>query len=97
MPRIIAGLLILWGLFPNLYPFYILLRFIVCGVSGYTAYRYAQIGRDGSVWLFGAIAVLYNPILSFYLTREIWLPVDVLVAILFLWSAFRERRGADVA
>ncbi len=91
-PRGFAVLCLLWGLLPNPYIYYVFLRFVVCGVCGYTAYRYAQGGsRVSWVWLFGALAVLYNPILPLYLTREIWTPVDLATAALLLWSLFRGR------
>ncbi len=91
MPRIVAALFLLWGLVPNPYGYYILLRFVVCGVCSYTAFRYALDRRSGSAWLFGVLGVVYNPLFPVYLTREIWLIMDLVTAILLLWSLYRDR------
>lgn len=71
-----------------------LLRVVVWGVSGYTAYGYAQGGSSKLAWTFGGLAVLYNPLLPVYLAREIWMPIDLLTAIFLLWSALWDRRRA---
>jgi hypothetical protein len=91
VPQVIAALCLLWALLPNPYGFYVLVRIIVCGVCGYLAYQYE--GRQtASAWLFGLTAVVYNPIIPIYLPREIWMPIDLLMAVLLLWSANRDRR-----
>jgi hypothetical protein len=46
-----------------------LVRLVVCGVCGYTAYGYAKHELSGLAWLFGVIAIAYNPLLPVYLTR----------------------------
>lgn len=91
MVQVIAALCLFWGLLPNPYAFYMFLRVIVCSVSGYTAYRYGQDDLTASAWLFGTVAVLYNPIVPIYLSREIWMPIDLLTAILLLWSVRRDH------
>ena len=37
-----------------------------------------------AVWLFGFIAVLFNPLIPIHLSREIWQPVDIVCGILFM-------------
>jgi hypothetical protein len=93
MLRMVAAIVLLIGVLPNAYPFYILLRVVVCGVCAYTAYGYAQTANEKLTWLFGAIAVLFNPLLPVYLTRELWFPIDIATAILLFWSVFRDRRA----
>ena len=94
MPRLVAAIILLWALLPNPYGFYMLVRLVVFGVSGYTAYRYAQRNLSGLAWLFGVIAIAYNPLLPVYLTRAIWMPVDLLTAGVLVWSVFHDRRRA---
>ena len=91
MIRLITAVFLLWGLLPNPYAYYMLLRVVVCGVSGYTAYGYARAGSSKIAWTFGGLALLYNPFLPVYLTREIWMPIDLLTAIFLFWSVLRDR------
>jgi hypothetical protein len=89
---VITAVSLLWGLLPNRYAYYMLLRVVVCAVSVYTAHGYAQAGSSKFGWTFGGLVVLYNPFLPVYLTREIWMPIDLLTAIFLFWSALRDRR-----
>ncbi len=95
MAQVIAALCLFWGLLPNPYGFYILLRIVVCAVCAYLAYKY-EADQTALAWLFGIIAVVYNPIIPFYLTRELWMPIDLVTAILLLWSANRDRKRRGV-
>ncbi len=92
MSRIIAALLLILALLPNPYGFYVLVRVVVFGVCGYEAYRRARANLTARAWLFGTIAFVYNPILPLYLTREIWMPVDLFTAILLVWSTLRSAK-----
>jgi hypothetical protein len=91
MARLIAAIILLWALLPNPYGFCMLVRLGVCGYAGY---RYAQHDLSGLAWLFGVITVAYNPLLPVYLTREIWMPVDLFTAGLLVWSVVHDRRRA---
>jgi hypothetical protein len=68
------------------YGYYTLLRILVCAVGAYGAYLAYSAGRHGWTWTFGAIAVLFNPIIPVYLGREVWAPIDVGVGIVFVTS-----------
>ena len=94
MVRLIAAITLLWALLPNPYGFYMLVRLIVFGVCGYTAFRYAKHDDSGMAWLFGVIAIAYNPLLPVFLTRAIWMPVDLVTAGLLVWSVVHDRRRA---
>ena len=91
MVRLVGALVLLWGLLPNPYAYYMLLRLVVCAISAYTAYGYARNNRSRLAWLFGALAVLYNPLAPVYLSRTLWAPIDLATAILFVWSARRDH------
>jgi len=64
------------------YGYYQLLRWVVCGVAVYIAYKAYRWGKPWATWVFGFIAVLFNPILPVHLTREIWRPINITCAIL---------------
>jgi hypothetical protein len=40
------------------------------------------------IWLFGLIALLFNPIIPFYLSRQSWQISDVIIGIIFIVSTF---------
>ncbi len=40
-----------------------------------------------ATWLFGFIALLFNPLIPIHLSREIWQPIDVICALLFVIAA----------
>jgi hypothetical protein len=69
------------------YGYYQLLRLVVCGVGAYFAYSAYQWGKLRAVWVFGAIAVLFNPLLPVHLPREIWAVIDVLCGVMFLFCS----------
>ena len=70
------------------YGYYQLLRFVVCGVGVYVAYTAYTWQKKWAMWLFGFIALLFNPLIPIHLSQEIWQPIDVICAILFIVIAF---------
>jgi hypothetical protein len=70
------------------YAYYQFLRFVVCGVGAYVAWVSYNSKHVWTTWLFGLVAVLFNPLIPFHLSREIWQAVDVACAALFLTVAF---------
>lgn len=71
------------------YGYFTLLRIAVCAGSAYLAWEAGEADKETWVWVFGAIAVLFNPIIPIHLTREIWWPIDLAAGIFFLISIFR--------
>lgn len=88
IPSIIAILFLLgaFGHYP--YGYYVLLRFIVCGVAAYVAYISYESKLTWATWVFGIIAFLFNPIIKFHLGRELWQIVDLIAAVLFVIGIF---------
>jgi hypothetical protein len=61
------------------YDFYVLLRIVVWAVAGHTAWlAYSRKPKFWQIWLrlLGGLAVLFNPIAPFYLSRETWRVLD---------------------
>jgi hypothetical protein len=88
IPAIIAAVMLLGSLADWPYGYYQLLRFVVCGVSVYVAYTAHTWHKMWAVWLFGPIALLFNPLVPIHLSREIWQLIDVICAIIFLMFGF---------
>ena len=78
-----TGLLLL-ALFPLPYGYYQFLRIAVAVASGFIAYSSFSDGRQTWAITFGAICILFNPIIPIHLAREIWAPVDFVAAVIFL-------------
>lgn len=68
--------------------YYTILRFIICPLAAFTAFRFFKIGSIGWVWTFGVIAALFNPLIKVQLERETWQPIDIVTACLVAVSIF---------
>ncbi len=75
------------------YAYYQLLRWVVCGVGAYSAYMAHKSGRTSWAWVFGVIAVLFNPIVPFYLARNTWQVLDLAAAVPFLIFPFIKKQA----
>ena len=72
------------GFLPMPYGYYNLSRLVVCGCAIYFAYQLFQKEEKTFVWVFGFLAVLYNPIIPVYLyDKEIWMVVNIITGIVF--------------
>jgi len=87
IPGIIAALMLFGSLGQWPYGYYQLLRLVVCGVSVYIAFNAYQWHKIWAIWLFGFIAILFNPLIPIHLSRELWQTIDIVCAILFFVMA----------
>jgi len=88
VPCIIAAIMLFLALVPWPYGYYQLLRFVVCGVSAYLAFAAYNWHKLWATFLFGFIAVLFNPLIPIHLSRELWQPIDLICAVLLLFTVF---------
>jgi FtsH-binding integral membrane protein len=80
--RIIATLLLILAAFYRFpYSFYQILRWAVFAICGYSAYISFTQNKTRWVVSFALIALLFNPILSFHFSREIWQIFNIIAAI----------------
>lgn len=84
--RLIAAALLLTAVLDLPYGFYTLLRLVVTAIAIWSAIVEYRNGRDGWAWIFGFVALGFNPIVPVYLDREIWILIDLGVAVLFFVS-----------
>ena len=72
--------------------FYTLLRWVCCAVFAYSAVTSFQMKRMLWLWIFGALAVLFNPIFPAHLDRSLWIVADwfsigaVVIAAFVFWK-----------
>lgn len=86
--RVVAALILLGALGNHPYAYYQFLRWAVCGVTGYGAFTAHERKNVVWVWTFGVMAVVFNPIVPFYLQRETWQLLDIVAAVVLVISLF---------
>ena len=70
------------------YGYYQILRWVTCGVALFIAYQAYTWKQYWAIWIFGIIAILFNPILPITFSKEIWLPIDWVTAAIFVLGIF---------
>jgi hypothetical protein len=89
IPQVVAIGMLLWALNPdNPYGYYVLLRWICCGIFAYLSFQALERGKRDWVWILGITALIYNPIVSVHLTRGIWQVVNIVTIVIALASIF---------
>lgn len=76
------------------YGFYILLRLFTSGVCLYSAVKFKT---EWAKWIFGGLAVLYNPVLPIHLgDKDAWTVIN-LITIIYMWAALYFENKAKKA
>ena len=89
--------MLLWALVPvNPYGYYIILRFVICGISIYLAVRAHELGETTWIYAFAIAAIVYNPLIRIHLTREIWSVVNIATIVLIAWAIFALKPKGDL-
>ena len=70
------------------YGFFTLLRFVVFATTTYVAWMAYEEQKEKWVWIFGFVAVLFNPFFPVHLTREIWFVIDLISGVFLLATIF---------
>jgi hypothetical protein len=56
--------------------------------SSYIAYLSYRSEKEFWVWFFGFIAVIFNPLIPLYMSRNLWTKIDLVVGIFMVISIF---------
>lgn len=91
----ISAALLFLGSAPLPYGYYMLLRLVACGVFAFAAYIAHERKNQLLPWVYGLIAVLFNPIVKIHLPKEAWMFVDVGAAVLLLATAKTVRANTN--
>ena len=68
------------------YGYYTLLRWITCIASILVAFQAFEKNIDWAKVVFIVIAILFNPLAPIYFSRSIWIPIDIITVILFIFA-----------
>ena len=89
---LVLAAMMLLCLAPMPYGYFQLVRFVAMVAFGMIAYRYYVINKNIAAWVFGLLALLFQPLFKIALGRTIWNVIDVLVAILLIAIFVYEKR-----
>ena len=68
------------------YGYYIFLRWITCIASILVAFQAFEKNINWAKVVFIIVAILFNPLAPIYLSRNTWIPIDIITAILFIFA-----------
>jgi len=83
----ICAAMLFVGAAPMPYGYYTLLRLVACGVFAFAAFVAFDRKSKTLPWVYGLLAVVFNPIIKIYLPKEVWVLIDVGAGILLLATA----------
>ncbi|SHK60331.1 hypothetical protein SAMN04488007_3362 [Maribacter aquivivus] len=90
--KVILALLFFLCLLNMPYGYYELVRFVAFASFGFLAYKANQEDKSEQVFIYIALALLFQPFYKIALGREIWNMVDVVVGIGLLISIFIKNK-----
>ena len=82
-PAMLVAALAAWP-----YGYYVLLRWVTCAAAVFTTYQAWAWKRTWAVCLFAPMAILFNPLAPVHMTQEVWRPVDLMAAGVFIVGIF---------
>ena len=79
----IAAALSFIAVLPMPYGYYMFLRLAITIIGLYCAF--SVVDRESyDFWIMIGIAVLFNPIMPVFLTKALWVPIDIVLAVYFI-------------
>lgn len=91
-PAILAGIMLIIGIFPLPYGYFQLLRWIVCGIAVFIVYQAYTYKKAWVAIIFCVIAILFNPIRTIHFEKNVWQWIDAICAAVFITSIFFLRK-----
>jgi hypothetical protein len=87
----ILALLLILAVFPFPYGYYTFLR--IATTCGAILYCFHFVGKNqmNIVYLFALIGILFNPLIPVYFGKEIWMVIDIITAVLFIYFNYEKR------
>ena len=70
------------------YGFFTLLRLVVFTSMAYMVWMVSQEHKGEWIWIFGFLAILFNPFIPIRLNRDLWRVIDLIVGVFLLSSVF---------
>jgi len=83
--NIVLGVLLLLAILPFPYGYYTFLRLAVFIGGSFLAHQLYQRESIGWAVVLACIAILFNPLIPVYLSREAWFPIDLVSSGIFFY------------
>lgn len=96
VPAVIGAIFLFMAILGGSYELFVVMRWAVTAMAIWMAVVAGNLAKTPWVVVFVAIALLFNPIIPFYATREFWVPVDLAGLVLF-WAAGVNLRASKPA
>ncbi|MCH6199668.1 hypothetical protein MMU07_08760 [Aquiflexum sp. LQ15W] len=90
--KIVLSILLLICLLDMPYGYYQLVRLLALVGFGYLAYQAKKENNDNEMFIYGGLALLFQPFLKIPLGRGLWNIVDVVVGVGLLVSVFKKPK-----
>lgn len=74
------------------YSFYVFLRWMVALSAVYVSSEFCKSRIFGWAFVFGGLALLFNPVFPFYLAKASWAPIDLIAAVLFFLAGYSTNK-----
>ena len=94
-----AGLLIISNLVTFPVGFDTFVKMIICFTSGtiiFYAFKSAK-GINETIIIFSLILILFNPVISIYLERELWLLINLLTSGIYIYGYFNVLKNSKIS
>lgn len=82
--KIVGIIILLLALGSLPYGYYQFLRWAITIIGAYSAYLAYEQKNITWTWIFGLIAILFNPIIPFIFAKDTWQTIDVITAIIII-------------
>ena len=94
--KIISGIMLLLATF-TIWPlwYFQTLRWVVAGVAVYNANCAYKSGKKSWFLAMVVVAILFNPVLPIYLSKEVWVILDSITATIMFFSIFNLKFTED--
>ncbi len=92
VPIVLSLIMLLLAILPVWpYGYYTLLRLVVCGTAIYLVWFSKAINKQAWMWVMGFIVLLFNPLIPIRLGKEMWVFIDLVIAVIFIIYLFKLR------
>ena len=90
--QVAIAILLLLCLFSMPYGFYMFIRFISTIGFAFLTFHYYKMKKEKLAITFGIAALLFQPFFKVALGRDLWIIIDIIMAILLIILVTKEKR-----
>lgn len=93
--RFVTACLLFWAIASHPYDYYILVRWITFGVGLFCIFIAYGVNNNAWIFLFGLLALIFNPIIPLHLSKNVWHIIDIISGILLIVSVLFVREESE--